>query len=215
MIDQDIAKIPKAELHVHAEAMMTPAYVREKAEEKGIALPNDIFSPDGARFVWTDFADCVTRVYDAMASIITTAQDYEEITYDYLKRAASENCIYTEIIISPDHCERIGIPYRDMVDVMARGIDRARVDFDIEARMNAAVVRHLSLPVVWNTAQKIVDYPHPYVTGLDLAGAEKSGDIPQFRPVFKMVKDATSGRMAGVCMRRKRPEPGMRGRQSI
>lgn len=191
----DIDNIPKAELHVHAEAMMTPAFVRAKADEKGLILPTDIFSPDGSRFVWENFADCVTRVYDAMASVITTAQDYEDITYDYLKRSAAENCIYTEIIISPDHCERIGIPYSDMVDAMARGIDRARDDFDIEARMNAAVIRHLPIDAAWNAARKIIDYPHPYVTGLDLAGAEKPHDIPQFRPVFKEIKIATDGKM--------------------
>lgn len=193
--ESEIFRIPKAELHVHAEAMTTPEYVRAKAEEKGIRLPDDIFSPDGSRFVWSDFADCVTRVYDAMASVITTAQDYEGITCDYLKRSAAENCIYTEIIISPDHCERMGIPYRDMVDAMARGIDRARADSGIEARMNAAIVRHLSVEQALAAAQKIIDYPHPYVTGLDLAGAEKQNDIAQFRPVFKMIKDATGGAM--------------------
>jgi len=137
----------------------------------------------------------VTRVYDKMASVITTAQDYEDITYSYLKRSAAENCIYTEIIISPDHCERIGISYKDMVDAMARGIDRARDDFGIEARMNATIVRHLPMDAVRNTADIIISYPHPYVVGLDLAGAEKSGDVAQFRPVFKKIKDATDGKM--------------------
>ncbi len=194
-MDEAIRRLPKAELHVHAEAMMTPDYVRAKAKEKGIKLDDDIFTPDGRRFTWKDFSDCVMRVYDQMASVITTAQDYEDITYDYLKRSAAENCIYTEIIISPDHCERIGIPYKDMVDAMARGIDRARADFDIEARMNATIVRHLPMETVQNTADIIISYPHPYVVGLDLAGAEKSGDIAQFRPVFKKIKDATDGRM--------------------
>ena len=89
-MDEAIRRLPKAELHVHAEAMMTPDYVRAKAKEKGIKLDDDIFTPDGRRFQWRDFPDCVMRVYDQMASVITTAQDYEDITYDYLKRSAAE-----------------------------------------------------------------------------------------------------------------------------
>ncbi len=194
-LDSVVRRVLKAELHVHIEGTVTPGMARRKAKEHGITLPEDIFAPDGTRFVWKDFPDCVTRVYDAVASVVRTPKDYEDITYDYLKRCARENCIYVEMIISPDHCERMGVSYKDMVNAMARAIDRARAETGIEARMNAAIVRHLPQEQIEKAAQIIADYPHPYVTGLDLAGAEKEGDIPQFRPVFKKIKDRTQGRM--------------------
>jgi adenosine deaminase len=193
-LSEDLKRIPKAELHVHIEGTITPEMAKRKAKEHGIALPDEIFGADG-RFAWHDFADCVTRVYDAVASTVRTVQDYEDIAHDYLVRCAKEGCIYVELIISPDHAARMGMGYKDMVDGIARGIDRARAETGIEARMNATIVRHLPQADVEKAAREIVAYRHPYVVGLDLAGAEKPGDIPGFRKTFKYIKDATNSEM--------------------
>jgi adenosine deaminase len=193
-LTEDLKRIPKAELHVHIEGTITPAMAKRKAKEHGITLPGGIFDANG-NFTWNDFADCVTRVYDAVASTVRTAQDYEDIAHDYLVRCADEGCIYVELIISPDHAARMGVSYKDMVDGIARGIDKARAETGIEARMNATLVRHLPEADVKKAAQDIVSYRHPYVTGLDLAGAEKAGDIPSFRKTFKYIKDATNSEM--------------------
>lgn len=189
-----VRRIPKAELHVHIEGTVTPAMAHRKAAEHGMTLPTDIFDAQG-NFTWKDFADCVTRVYDAVAEVVRTPQDYEDIAHDYLVRCADEGAIYVEMIISPDHAARMGISYKDMVDGIARGIDKARAETGIEARMNATLVRHLPDADLWKTAREIVAYRHPYVTGLDLAGAEKAGDIPRHRPVFKYIKDATNAEL--------------------
>lgn len=193
-LTDEVRKIPKAELHVHIEGTVTPAMAHRKAAEHGITLPDDIFDANG-NFTWTDFADCVTRVYDAVAQVVRTAKDYEDITHDYLTRCADEGAIYVELIISPDHAARMGISYKEMVDGMARGIDKARAETGIEARMNATLVRHLPDAALWKAAQDIIAYRHPYVTGLDLAGAEKPGDIPRHRPIFKHIKDATNAEL--------------------
>lgn len=193
-LTDEVRKIPKAELHVHVEGTVTPAMAHRKAAEHGITLPQDIFDTEG-NFTWHDFADCVTRVYDAVAQVVRTTKDYEDITHDYLVRCAREGAIYVEMIISPDHAARMGISYKDMVDGMARGIDKARAETGIEARMNATLVRHLPEAALWKAADDIIAYRHPYVTGLDLAGAEKPGDIPRHRPIFKHIKDATNSEL--------------------
>lgn len=194
MLTDEVRKIPKAEIHVHIEGTITPAMALKKAAEQGITLDPTIFDAQG-NFTWRDFADCVTRVYDEVASVVRTAQDYEDITHDYLTRCAAEGSIYEELIISPNHAAGAGISYKDMVDAMARAIDRARAETGIEARMNATLVRHMSDADLWQAAQEIIDYRHPYVTGLDLAGAEKAGDIPRHRPIFKYIKDATNAEL--------------------
>ena len=107
--------IPKAELHVHLEGTAPPALIRRLAERNGLPLPAGVFAaPD--RFAYTDFLDFLDT-YDLAASVIRTAADYRDITYEYLAGCAREGAIYVELIASPDHAaaggaERRGAPGR-------------------------------------------------------------------------------------------------------
>jgi adenosine deaminase len=166
---------------------------RKKAKEHGIKLSSDIFTQDGKSYEWRDFVDLVTRVYDEVASTIRTKQDFADITYDYLKRCADEGAIYVEMIASPEHGGRVGLLYKDMIEGIAQGIDKARDETGIEGRINVALVRHLDEEDIKENANIIASYKHPYIVGLDLAGAERDGDVPGFRKYFKIIKDATKG----------------------
>ena len=93
--------VPKAELHVHLEGTAAPELVRRLAARNGIKLPVSLFGDDGD-FAWTGFLDFLAA-YDAAASAIVTPWDYRDVTYDYLARLAAENCVYAELMSSPDH----------------------------------------------------------------------------------------------------------------
>jgi adenosine deaminase len=186
-LSDEVRKIPKAEIHVHIEGTLTPAMARRKAKEHGITLPADLISEDGERFQYRDFIHCVTDVYDAVASTVRSAQDYEDITYDYLTRSAAEGCIYTELIVSSDHADMVGVGYDNMLAGITRGIDRARADTGIECRINSAMVRHFPMQQIAQVADTILNHPHKYVTGIDLAGAERAGDVLQFKPLFDKI----------------------------
>lgn len=176
--------IAKAELHVHIEGTVTPDMARRLAQQNGITLDPDIFSADGARYQWRDFYHLVTDVYNEMARAICKQQDYEDITYDYLTRCAVEGSIYEELIIWCSQGAAVGLPYAEMVAGMAAAIDRAEADTGIIARMNTALVRHQPFEKVTQEAHIIAAHPHPYIVGLDLAGGETLGDIPQYQPLF-------------------------------
>lgn len=194
-----IDKLPKAELHVHIEGTVTPELARRMAAGHGIALPGDIFAPDGQSYRWKDFIDLVTRVYQAMAQCIRTQEDFETVVYDYLCRCADEGAIYVEMIACPGQCHLVGIPYKTMIDGIAAGIDRARKDRGIEARINVTFERHRPGAEAEKDAAMILSYPHPYIVGLDIAGGEREGDIAQFRPVFERIRKEF-GRPPGIRM---------------
>lgn len=186
-IDPLVRALPKAELHVHIEGTVTPDMARQKARENNVTLDPAIFSADGTRYQWRDFFHLVTSVYDNMAQAIRTKKDYEDITHDYLIRCAAEGSIYEEIICWASQGDAVGLSYPDMVDGMAAGIDRAEKDTGIIARLNTTLVRHQPFDKVSQEAAVIASYPHPYIVGLDLAGGESAGDIPQYQPLFDMI----------------------------
>ena len=99
--------VPKAELHVHLEGSAPPDLVRRIAERNGLRVPDGVFaSPD--RFAWRDFLDFL-QTYDMAASVIRTAEDYRDVTYEYLASCAAEGAVYIELIASPGHADSVGL----------------------------------------------------------------------------------------------------------
>lgn len=205
-LDAYILSLPKVELHVHIEGTITPAKCREIAARNNVTLAEGLFTPDGNSYHYSDFLDSVTRVYFGLSAALKNGADYEDITYDYLKRCAAENAFYVEMIACPGQALRSNIPYKDMIGGMAAGIDRARADFGIESRMNCTFERApwIDSPAAIaanaeRDADLILSYPHPYIVGLDIAGGEKKDDIPPFRAAYeRTLRDF--GRPLGIRM---------------
>ena len=79
--------IPKAELHVHLEGTAPPDLIRRIAERNGLARARGHSSPRPTASPTRDFLDFLDT-YDKAASVIRTAEDYRDITYEYLVRCA-------------------------------------------------------------------------------------------------------------------------------
>lgn len=198
-ISEDISK---AELHVHIEGTLRPAMAQALAARNGVTLDPSLFDDEGG-YRYRDFLDLVTHTYQAVAECMRTARDYEDIVFNYLSAGAAEGVIYTELIACPGQCARTGISYRDMVDGIAAGIDRARSAAGIEARINMAFERHRPGAEAEKDAALILSYPHSYVVGLDIAGGEHEGDFTSFTDLWQRVREEFShrtGRTLGVRM---------------
>src|SRR3954453_19778696 len=135
--------LPLAELHVHLEGTAPPELSRRLAARNNLKVPEGVFaSPD--RFAWVDFLDFL-RTYDLAASVIRTEQDYRDITYSYLMGCAAEGAIYVELIASPDHAAAVGLSDGEHYRGIAAGIDDARRDAGIEARILIAAIRNFGV----------------------------------------------------------------------
>jgi hypothetical protein len=112
------------------------------------------------------------NTYDMAASVIRTAEDYRQITAEYLASCAAEGAIYIEVTASPDHARLVGLSADEMVAGIAAGIDEARAAHGIEARILLVAIRNYGPEAALRIVSDAVDRPHPYVVGLSLAGDE-------------------------------------------
>ena len=126
-----LAGVPLAELHVHLEGTATPELVGRLAARNGLDIPPGTI--EGDRFLWRDFLDFL-QTYDRAASVVRTAEDYRDVTFEYLSSCAAEGAVYVELTASPDHADQAGLPYADMLAGIAQGIDDARAASGIESR---------------------------------------------------------------------------------
>ncbi len=184
------ADVPKAELHVHLEGTATPDLIRRLARRHGVPVPPDTI--DGDRFVWRDFLDFLDT-YDRAASLIRTAEDYRDVTLEYLAQCAEQRAVYVELTASPDHAAAVGLPYADMVDGIAQGIDDARAATGIESRILITAVRNMGTAGAEAIATTIATTPHPYVTGFGLAGDEAGFPPTPFARAFTIAHEAGLG----------------------
>ena len=165
-----VAGVAKAELHVHLEGTAPPSLIRRLAARNGIALPEGLFA-DEDTFAWSGFLDFLDT-YDSAASAIRTAEDYRDVTYEYLAGCAEEDCVYVELIASPAHAASVGLPDAEHFGGIAAGIDDARRDFGIEARILAVAIRNHGVEAAEAIARRLAEERHPYVVGFQLAGDE-------------------------------------------
>jgi adenosine deaminase len=182
--------VPLAELHVHLEATAPPALIRRLAERNGLEVPPGTI--EHGRYVWHDFLDFL-HTFDRAVTVIRTAEDYRDVTFEYLLSCAAEGAIYVEVTVSPDHAAQAGLPYGDMLEGVARGIDDARAASGIESRMIVTAVRNFGTARAERVASTAAEQPHPYVTGFGLAGDEAGYPPGQFAHAFRVAHAAGLG----------------------
>lgn len=183
--------IPKAELHLHIEGSMTPSLVTKLAKRNKIDVPSHIFG-ENETFVWEDFLHFL-KVFDVASSVLKTPEDYRDMVYDYLARCAKEGAIYVELFLSPDHAALCGLSYQDHLQGAVKGIDDARKDFGIEARIIITCVRHFGVEKCIKVAEDAVNNPHPYVVGFGMGGDEINFAPGQFAKAFHIAHEAGLG----------------------
>jgi adenosine deaminase len=187
-----VAGIPKAELHVHLEGTATPQLIRRLAARNGIALPEErLFRADGT-FAWNDFLHFLES-YDIAAGAIRTAQDYRDITYEYLAACAAEGAIYVELIASLDHGRHVGLGDAEHLAGIAQGIDDAHADHGIVGRIISSIVRNFGVADGEDVARRTVALAHPYVVGFNMAGDEAGFPAGDYARAFAIAADAGLG----------------------
>jgi adenosine deaminase len=182
--------IAKAELHVHLEGTAPPELIGRLAKRNGLEVPVGLLDHSD-RFTYTDFLDFL-RAYDTAASVIRTAEDYRDITYEYLRSCAREGAIYVELTASPDHARLVGLTDEEHLAGIAQGIDDARAH-GIEGRILISAVRNFGVEQALRVARDAAERPHPYVVGFSMAGDEANHPPHLFAQAYEIAAGAGLG----------------------
>ncbi|MCX8995679.1 adenosine deaminase [Rhizobiaceae bacterium BDR2-2] len=185
------AELPKAELHCHIEGAATPALALEQARKYGVDTSRFI---RGNAYMWEDFTSFIAA-YDLVAGLFRTPEDYARLAETYLLELASFGTIYSELFVSPDHGEAVGLPADAYLEGLAAGMLAAREKTGIESRMTIIGERHLGPENVLRRARETARHlhRHPLVTGFNMAGDERMNRVADYVPAFDIARDADLG----------------------
>ena len=181
-------QIPKAEIHVHLEATITPDLCRKFAKRNNVEISESLFG-DKYAYSWRDFYDFIKK-YDLVTSVIQTPEDYRELTYNYLKNCSENKVIYVEAMISSTHAKEKGMTYHSFLEGVVEGAKQAKKDFGIISKYIMNGIRHLGSESVHKTAVEVLDNLNEDLVGFGLAGDELHFPPKLFIKTFDMLKEA-------------------------
>ncbi len=181
-----IARIPKAELHVHIEGTLEPEMMLHLAQRNGVELPyTDV---DDIRRAY-DFSDLQSflDIYYAGAAVLITQQDFYDLTWAYLERAASDNVRHVEIFFDPQtHTDR-GVDFATVVDGISGALQDGETRLGITYRLILCFLRHLRAEAGRQTLQSALTYKDRiHAVGLD--SSEVGNPPSKFAEVFAVAR---------------------------
>jgi adenosine deaminase len=179
----------KAEIHCHIEGAAPPALAARQAKKYGI--DPSTFLNDGS-YLWSDFSEFLVS-YDRVAALFKTDEDYALLTETYLTELAGVKTIYSEIIVSPDQGDRIGLGADSYLAGISEGIRCAREKTGIEARIIVTGERHFGPDSVIAAAEYAARSDNPLVTGFNMAGEERMGRVADYARAFDIAREAGLG----------------------
>src|SRR6202171_545142 len=111
--------VPKAELHLHIEGTLRAHLVFERARRNGIRWPYTSVEDVRRAYVFSDLQSFLD-IYYAGCRLLLREQDFYDLTWAYLARAATQGVRHAEIFFDPQtHTDR-GVPFETVVTGIKR-----------------------------------------------------------------------------------------------
>ncbi|WP_370194134.1 MULTISPECIES: adenosine deaminase [Aurantimonas] len=173
------------DLHVHLRGTLTPQRARSLAAKNDIDLDPALLVEKG--YGWRDFSSFLSA-YDKIASLIVTAQDLEDVAYDFLSKSANLGATYVEFMLSPPDLMRVGLPFNDQLSALSAARERALEAFGIDCRMIATAVRHLGPAAAVQAARIAAGRDRDLLVGFGLTGDERMFAAKDFREAFRICR---------------------------
>jgi adenosine deaminase len=181
-----IAGLPKAEYHVHLEGTLEAEMKFALAQRNGLALPFADVAAMKQSYKYHDLPSFLAIYYDGM-KVLLKEQDFYDLAYAYLAKAASQNILYAEMFFDPQSHTGRGVP----IDTVILGIARAQADaqkaLGIESQLILCFMRDLSAESAMATLQSALPFKK-YLVGVGLDSDEEGNPPGKFAAAFALAR---------------------------
>ncbi len=181
-INDLIAKLPKAELHIHLEGSLEPELLFDLARRNNVETGFDSVESLRNAYVFSNLQEFLDIYYVGMR-VLLEERDYYDLAMAYFRRARADNVRHIEAFFDPQaHTER-GVPINVVVGGLVAAIQDAR-DLGLTIYLIPCFLRHLSA----EDAASALAGLEPFVEHFTAVGLDSSevGHPPgQFAAVYE------------------------------
>ncbi len=183
-----IRGLPKAELHVHIEGTLEPEMMVEMARRNQVAVRFASVEDVRAAYEFTDLQSFLDIYYEG-AGVLRTEQDFFDLTYAYLERAARDRVRRAEIFFDPQtHTER-GVAFETVITGIHRALELGRDELGISSGLIMCFLRHLSAESAHETLEQALPFVE-LLLGVGLDSSEIGNPPEKFDAVFAQARRA-------------------------
>ncbi|KAL8995024.1 MAG: hypothetical protein Q9169_005172 [Polycauliona sp. 2 TL-2023] len=199
-----LAALPKCEHHMHLEGSLSPDLLFTLAHRNGIGLPTSeddpaFASPDAlleryARF--TSLDDFLHYYFIGMSTLVT-ARDFEELAWEYFKRAHSEGVVHAEVFFDPQAHTGRGIEYKTVLNGFLAACRQAESSYGMSTRLILCFLRHLPVSEAATTfGDAKGDLEAGVVAGIGLDSSEQGFPPGGWKEIYQEAKELKIKRTA-------------------
>jgi len=183
-----IEGLPKAELHLHIEGSFEPELMFEIAQRNGINIRFNSVEEVKAAYDFGNLQDFLDIYYEGM-NVLTTAQDFYDLTWAYLEKVSSENVLHTEIMFDPQgHTDR-GIAFDTVINGIHNAMHDAKEKLGISSLLIMSFLRHLDEASAIRTLEDGLRHKEK-ITAVGLDSSELGHPPSKFERVYAKAKEA-------------------------
>jgi adenosine deaminase len=182
-----LKRMPKAELHIHIEGSLEPEMIFKLAQRNGVKLPYPSVEALRRAYAFTDLQSFLD-IYYAGASVLLKEQDFFDMAFAYLQKAAADNVVHAEIFFDPQtHTER-GVPIETVIVGLSHAMRRAHAELGIGSSLILCFLRHLSEEAALATLEQALPLRHHFI-GVGLDSSERGHPPEKFARVFARCRE--------------------------
>lgn len=175
-----IARLPKAELHLHLEGSIDPATLLELRREHG---KESTLADVERLYQYADFRGFLMAFKDVTEDLQEPA-DYELITYRLMEKLKAENVVHAEVYVSVGVCLWRKQDFGAIFDGLEQGRVRGEHDFGVSLLWMFDAVRQFGPEKARQVAELAVRYKRRSVVGFGIGGDERQAAPELFRDVY-------------------------------
>jgi adenine deaminase len=179
--------MPKAELHIHIEGSLEPELIFKLAHRNGVALPYASVEALRAAYAFTDLQSFLD-IYYAGSSVLLHEQDFFDMAWAYLEKAAADHVVHTEIFFDPQTHTARGVPMGTVIQGLHRACQQAQQQWGLSAQLILCFLRHLSEEDAMATLEAALPWRQHFI-GVGLDSSEVGHPPEKFARVFARCRE--------------------------
>lgn len=176
--------LPKAELHLHLEAVISKKTIRYFYERKHSGLSDVQADSEIAKiFTYSDLNGFI-QAYLVVQDLYESPADFDYVFADLKDYLVRNGISYAEVFAAPSAFIKKGWNFSDMVETYSRNIRKINSDTGIKIRLLIDVSRTFGYENAEKNLQLLLLNMIPEIIGIGLGGSEQKGPAKLFGKVF-------------------------------